>query len=187
MGRHRRQRRQVYRRAAEALDQLLGYEKGTMLETKWKDLPEEARRIWLWGYDEPLAFNWRGGRKSRKFSGSFDGFIPELIEKYRTTRNKMQRKHLEKYMETMDCPDCHGKRLNQQASAVTLKTDLPNSKALRVGSKTESPNWTSRFRNYVNSPLIASPCFSNLSSSARQRTLSQVRHLKRYVKELASC
>lgn len=118
-----RQRRQVYRRAAEALDQLLGYEKGTMLETKWKDLPEEARRIWLWGYDEPLAFNWRGGRKSRKFSGSFDGFIPELIEKYRTTRNKMQRKHLEKYMETMDCPDCHGKRLNQQASAVTLKTD----------------------------------------------------------------
>ena len=58
-----RQRRQVYRRAAEALDQLLGYEKGTMLETKWKDLPEEARRIWLWGYDEPLAFNWRGGRK----------------------------------------------------------------------------------------------------------------------------
>ena len=68
-------------------------------KSKWKDLPEEARRIWLWGYDEPLAFNWRGGRKSRKFSGSFDGFIPELIEKYRTTRNKMQRKHLEKYME----------------------------------------------------------------------------------------
>ena len=61
----RRQRRQVYRRAAEALEQLLGYEKGTMLETKWKD-PPEGQRIWLWGYDEPLAFNWRS-RKSRKF------------------------------------------------------------------------------------------------------------------------
>ena len=118
-----RQRRQVYRRSAERLDKILGLEKGTMLEAKWKDLSEEAQKIWLWGYEEPLSFDWRGGRKSRKFSGTFEGFIPELIDKYRNTRNKMQQKHLEKYMETMDCPDCHGRRLNPQASAVTLRSD----------------------------------------------------------------
>ena len=117
-----RQRRQVYRKAAESLDKLLELEKGTMLEAKWKDLTEEAKKTWLWGYEEPLSFQWRGGRKSRRFSGSFEGFIPELIEKYRNTRNKMQLKHLEKYMQTMDCPDCHGRRLNPQASAVTLRS-----------------------------------------------------------------
>jgi excinuclease ABC subunit A len=136
-----RQRRQVYRRAAESLDRLLDYEKGTMLEAKWKDLPEEAKKTWLWGYEEPLSFQWRGGRKSRRFTGSFEGFIPELIDKYRNTRNKMQLKHLEKYMETMDCPDCHGRRLNLQASAVTLRS---NSKSFQ---KYQSAKTTTKTRS----------------------------------------
>ena len=129
-----RYRRHIYRNAGESLDKILGYPKGTMLEAKWKDLPDEARSIWLWGYDEPLAFNWRGGRRAKKYSGTFEGFIPELLDKYRTTRNKMQLKHLEKYMETMDCPDCHGHRLNQQASSVTLTSDSKAFARLQKGS-----------------------------------------------------
>ncbi len=34
----------------------------------------------------------------------------------------MQLRQFEKYMNTIDCPDCHGKRLNPQASAVTIRT-----------------------------------------------------------------
>ncbi len=132
-----RQRRQVYRRSAERLDKILDLEKGTMLEAKWKDLTDEAKRIWLWGYEEPLSFDWRGGRRSRKFSGTFEGFIPELIDKYRNTRNKMQQKHLEKYMETMDCPDCHGRRLNPQASAVTLRSNSQAYKQLAQAHASE--------------------------------------------------
>ncbi|MCG8651121.1 MAG: excinuclease ABC subunit A, partial [Pirellulales bacterium] len=117
-----RYRRHIYRGVAEAMDHALDLPKGTMLEGKWCDLPDEAQHIWLWGTDQTLQFTWRGGRRAKKYSGSFDGFIPELLSRYRTTKNKMQLKQLEKYMSTMDCPDCGGLRLNPQASAVTITT-----------------------------------------------------------------
>ena len=117
MGRYRRH---IYKGVAEAMDRFLELEPGTMLEGKWCELSEEAKRVWLWGTDESLKFTWRGGRRAKKYSGSFDGFIPELLERYKTTRNKMQLRQFEKFMSTMDCPDCRGKRLNPQASAVTI-------------------------------------------------------------------
>jgi excinuclease ABC subunit A len=120
-----RYRRHIYRGVADAMDRALELDSGTMLEAKWRDLSEDARRIWLWGTEDAMEFTWRGGRKARKYSGSFEGFIPELLGRYRTTRNKMQLRQFEKYMSTMDCPDCGGDRLNRQASAVTITTASP--------------------------------------------------------------
>ena len=119
MGRYRRH---IYRGVADAIDEALGLESGTMLEGKWCDLPDEAKHIWLWGTDDAVEFTWRGGNRSKKYTKDFEGFIPELLGRYRSTRNKMQLRQFEKYMNTMDCPDCHGKRLNAQASAVTIRT-----------------------------------------------------------------
>ncbi|TWU39081.1 UvrABC system protein A [Novipirellula aureliae] len=117
-----RYRRHIYKGVADAMDQTLDLKPGTMLEGKWRDLPDEAKHIWLWGTNDALEFVWRGGRKAKKYSGSFEGFIPELLTRYKTNRNKMQQKQFEKYMSTIDCLDCHGRRLNDQASAVTLST-----------------------------------------------------------------
>ncbi|MCP4888576.1 MAG: excinuclease ABC subunit UvrA [Planctomycetaceae bacterium] len=117
-----RYRRHVYRGVAEAMDQALELSNGAMLETNWCDLPEEARHIWLWGTEQSLSFSWRGGSRTKRYQGSFEGFIPELLDRYRTTRNKMQLRQFEKYMDSMDCPDCSGRRLNPQASAVTIRS-----------------------------------------------------------------
>ncbi|MGI9473778.1 MAG: excinuclease ABC subunit UvrA [Rubripirellula sp.] len=119
MGRYRRH---IYRGVADAMDEAFGFESGTMLEGKWSELSDEARQVWLWGTNESMEFTWRGGSRAKKYTGAFDGFIPELLGRYRTTRNKMQLRQFEKYMNTMDCPDCHGKRLNEQASSVTIRT-----------------------------------------------------------------
>jgi excinuclease ABC subunit A len=117
-----RYRRHVYRNVADAMDEALELESGTMLEGRWSELPEQARHVWLWGADDALQFTWRGGRRARKYSASFDGLIPELLDRYRTTRNKMQLRQYEKFMSTMVCVDCHGQRLNPQASAVAITT-----------------------------------------------------------------
>ncbi|MEM8911007.1 MAG: excinuclease ABC subunit UvrA [Planctomycetota bacterium] len=117
-----RYRRHIYKGVAEAIDESLELPAGTMLEGKWRDLPEQARKIWLWGADESMEFVWRGGRRAKKYVGNFDGFIPELLDRYRTSRNKMQLKQFEKFMQTIDCPDCEGRRLNAQASAVKITT-----------------------------------------------------------------
>ena len=115
-----RYRRHIYKNVAESIDKQLGLPKGTMLESKWRDLDEQCKHIWLWGTDAAMQFTWRGGKGSKKYAGSFDGLIPELLEKYKTTKNKMQLTHLEKHMDTMECPDCGGERLNPQARAATL-------------------------------------------------------------------
>ena len=120
-----RYRRHIYKGFAAAMDKMLELEPGTMLETKWCDLTEEARQLWLWGSESTYQLTWRGGRRGRKYSGSFGGFIPELLDRYKTTKNKMQLKHLEKFMNTIDCVDCHGDRLNRQASAATITSGDP--------------------------------------------------------------
>lgn len=117
-----RYRRHIYKGFAAAMDKLLELEPGTMLEARWRDLPEEAHKLWLWGSEATYQLTWRGGRRSRKYTGSFDGYIPELLDRYRTTKNKMQLRHLEKYMNTIDCVDCEGRRLNRQACAATITT-----------------------------------------------------------------
>ncbi len=119
MGRYRRH---IYKGVADALDEAFNLPAGTMLTKPWSSLPEEARHVWLWGTDESMQFTWRGGRTAKKYQGSFEGFIPELLERYKTTRNKMQLRSFEKLMNTLDCPDCHGHRLNPQASSVRMTT-----------------------------------------------------------------
>ncbi|MEO1530089.1 MAG: excinuclease ABC subunit UvrA, partial [Planctomycetota bacterium] len=117
-----RYRRHIYKGFAGAMDKLFELDPGTMLEAKWSELPTIAQQSWLWGSESTYQLTWRGGRKARKYTGSFNGFIPELLDRYRTTKNKMQIQHLEKFMDTIDCVDCHGKRLNRQACAATITT-----------------------------------------------------------------
>ncbi|TWU60521.1 UvrABC system protein A [Rubripirellula tenax] len=128
-----RYRQHIYKGVAEAIDQALEFDKGTMLEAPWRDLPDDARRVWLWGTDDSLEFVWKGGSKATKYSGAFDGFIPELVDRYKTSKNKMQLRQFEKHMSTLDCPDCRGKRLNEQASSVHITSrSLGASKASKI-------------------------------------------------------
>ena len=117
-----RYRRHIYRGFADAIDEVLELEPGTMMETAWEELPEQAQRVWLWGVDDLTTFTVKLDKKTKKNIESFDGMIPELLDRYRTNRNKMQLRQFEKFMNTMNCPDCHGQRLNPQASAVRLAT-----------------------------------------------------------------
>ncbi len=120
-----RYRRHIYQNVAEAIDEALDLPPKTTLEQPWDELPETARQAWLWGPDEKLLVTFRGGKGRKKtIDTTFDGLIPELLDRYRTTKNKMQLRAFEKVMNTIDCPDCRGRRLNQQASAVRLKSGI---------------------------------------------------------------
>ena len=123
-----RYRRHIYKGVADAMDKKLELESGTMLTGKWCDLPEEARQVWLWGTEDDMKFTWRGAGRAKNYSGSFDGLIPELLEQYQKSRNRMQLARFEKLMNTIVCVDCHGERLNQQACAVTITSQSENFK-----------------------------------------------------------
>ena len=122
-----RWKRHIYKGVAETVERLRDLPPGTMLETAWEELDEELQNIWLWGTgDQHITYTWRGGQRGMKHGGTFEGIIPELLSKYRNSRSKPQIQKLEKYMNTIRCPDCQGQRLNPQARTVRIATADPH-------------------------------------------------------------
>ncbi|MCG8451472.1 MAG: excinuclease ABC subunit UvrA, partial [Pirellulales bacterium] len=118
-----RWKRHIYKGVADTLERKRNLPTGTLLEAPWKDLSQEQQHLWLWGAgDEHITYTWRGGKHSQMYGGTFDGLIPELLEKYRGAKSKSLLAKLESFMNVIDCPDCEGRRLNPQARAVTLTT-----------------------------------------------------------------
>ncbi len=98
-----------------------------MLETPWRELDPELKKLWLFGTgDQHITFTWRGGPHGMKYGGKFEGIIPKLLSGHRNTKSKMQRRQFEKYMRIVSCEGCHGARLNPQARSVTLTTAHPD-------------------------------------------------------------
>ena len=116
-----RWKRHIYRGVAETIERKREWEEGTLLEKPWCELTDEQSNIWVWGTgDEHITFTWRSGRSSEKHGGIFEGIIPELLDRYRSSNNTAKIRQLEKYMSVIECPDCCGQRLNPQARSVTI-------------------------------------------------------------------
>jgi excinuclease ABC subunit A len=121
-----RWKRHIYRGVADALERKFGLESGTVLETAWEELDRKVQERLLWGTgDEHITFTWRSGPSGSKWGGKYEGIIPKLLSQYRSTRSRMQRRMLEKYMSVVGCGACGGQRLNPQARAVTLVSRSP--------------------------------------------------------------
>jgi excinuclease ABC subunit A len=121
-----RWRRHIYQGVADTVERSRGIEAGTMLETPWGQLDSELRNVWLHGTgQEHITFTWRGGAHGMKYGGHFEGIIPQLLSRHRSTNSGMQRRQLEKYMSVISCAGCGGARLNPQARSVMITTANP--------------------------------------------------------------
>ncbi|HZZ71021.1 MAG TPA: excinuclease ABC subunit UvrA [Pirellulales bacterium] len=121
-----RWRRHIYQGVADTLEYKGGYASGTILDAPWQDVPPELQQLLLWGTgDEHITYTWRGGASPNKYGGKWEGIIPQLLVRYRNSKNKMHRRQLEKYMRITDCRACRGARLNPQARAVALTSSDP--------------------------------------------------------------
>lgn len=122
-----RWKRHIYKGVAETMERKLELKSGSLAETPWQELTEEQQFLWLWGTgEEHITYTWRGGKNSQKYGGTFDGIIPELLEKYRNAKSKSLIAKLEKFMNVIRCPDCEGQRLSPQARSTTVTTAHPN-------------------------------------------------------------
>ncbi|NOY29081.1 MAG: excinuclease ABC subunit UvrA, partial [Planctomycetes bacterium] len=122
-----RWKRHIYKGVADTIERKQGLKAGALTETPWKDLTDDQRHLWLWGTgDEHITFTWRGGKNSQKYGGTFEGIIPELLEKYRGAKSKSLIAKLEQFMNVIECPDCLGERLNPQARVATLTSAHPD-------------------------------------------------------------
>ncbi len=92
------------------------------IRTPFRELPERARQVILYGSKgEKIEFWWEedSGRR-HTYQKEFEGVLNNLERRYRETDSDTVREELEKYMNVMPCPTCHGARLKQEALFVRV-------------------------------------------------------------------
>jgi len=121
-----RWRRHIFQGVADTMERKLGLAAGVMLETPWEQLDPKLQDLLLWGTgDEHITYTWRGGASPIMYGGKFEGIIPDLLSRYRNSKNRLYQRQMEKVMSTSPCGACRGRRLNPQARAVKVTTANP--------------------------------------------------------------
>jgi excinuclease ABC subunit A len=94
------------------------------IETPYKDLPEDFKKVLLHGSGEDeIEFKfWRGGKVS-SITRPFEGILPNLERLAMDSESEFIRNRLKQYMSPQFCDACNGKRLKPEILAVTLGGD----------------------------------------------------------------
>ena len=91
------------------------------LRTPWKELSEEIRNIILYGTGgEKLELEYDQPRGKGVLYQPFEGIARNLERRYQETQSDASKKEIEECMAECPCPTCRGKRLRQEALAVTV-------------------------------------------------------------------
>ena len=91
------------------------------LDTPIKDLPKHILDILLYGNNgEKINMQYSTRTFKGSFNSSFEGVIPNLERRYRETTSDYTKSEIEKYMYTLPCKTCDGKRLKKEALSVTV-------------------------------------------------------------------
>lgn len=85
----------------------LAHEYGFNVETPFKDLPKEIKKLVLFGETED---RW----------GGFEGVVANLERRFRETESEFIKTEINKYMSVQPCPACKGMRLKPESLAVTI-------------------------------------------------------------------
>jgi excinuclease ABC subunit A len=105
-----------YRRQLEQLASHLKFD----LHTPWRHLPDEVRRLVLYGSDHELDWVWQGRKGAYRYRDRFEGLVPRLERRYGETSSEEVRRDLERHMSFAPCHACEGARLRREALAVKV-------------------------------------------------------------------
>ncbi len=95
---------------------------GISMDTPWRDLPEEHRRIILYGSGDrqvPVTYRNKEGQ-FRRYVTRYEGIVGNLQRRYQETNSDYIRMQIEGFMAERPCPVCHGERLRPESCAVTV-------------------------------------------------------------------
>ncbi|MGK2915717.1 MAG: excinuclease ABC subunit UvrA [Porticoccaceae bacterium] len=109
---------------------------GFDLDTPFGQLkPPHQQRILFGSGDDEISFSYVNERGSTfKRSHRFEGIIPNMERRYRETESESVREELAKFLNTQQCPECQGQRLNRAARHVFVdRRSLPQVTAQPVG------------------------------------------------------
>lgn len=98
----------------------LAEEDGFSLDTPFRELPEEIKKIIFYGTGgKKLRITYTNYRGTGSYDYAFEGIIPNLQRRYSETSETMRGEY-EEYMTNIECPSCHGMRLRPEVLAITV-------------------------------------------------------------------
>ena len=94
---------------------------GIDMDMPVKDIPKDKLKILLYGSKEPIEFKYVAKNGNVRYKNDyFEGAIPNLERRYMETTSAWTREWLETFMVEMDCPVCHGTRLQDSVLSVYI-------------------------------------------------------------------
>ena len=102
---------------SQMLDQLARKAKFS-LDTPWKKLSADIRRLLLHGTEKEMRFTYENKKNRYDFVHHFEGIVGNLERRYRETTSEEIRAELEESMRVVPCEACAGLRLKPEVLAV---------------------------------------------------------------------
>ncbi len=91
------------------------------LRTPYAQLPQAVKDVILYGTKgEKLTLEYDQPRGKGILHQAFEGIANNLERRYRETQSDASKKEIETYMSECPCPTCNGRRLRNEALAVTV-------------------------------------------------------------------
>lgn len=105
-----------YMTMMEALADAYGFDADKPLS----EAPDDFMDALLYGSDKKLDFKFKSFySKKRKFSGTFEGIIPNLTRRFKKSGD-FSHDRLDEYMVKTPCPTCHGDRLKPEVLSIKI-------------------------------------------------------------------
>ncbi len=106
-----------YQALLEALAQHYQFD----MRTPFGQLQKDIRQVILYGSgSQSIRFFYDQGDNRHYYEKPFEGVIPNLQRRYHESDSDTVRDNLERYMNVIPCPTCHGARLRPEALHVTV-------------------------------------------------------------------
>ena len=106
----------IVRSQLNALSKVLDFS----LTTPIKDLPKWKLDAILYGVDERIPMDYNSRSFRGQFMTKYEGIVNNLMRRYRETTSDGVKYEIERYMVSVPCKTCDGKRLKKEALAVTV-------------------------------------------------------------------
>ena len=99
----------------------LAKEYGFSLDVPYKDLPEKAKKVIMYGTDgKKIKMQRKSVYGEGTYMKGFEGIINNVERRYAETTSEYSRNEIEQLMTAVECPECGGARLKKESLFVTV-------------------------------------------------------------------